>query len=274
MTEAAVGSPVTNLTDFIADLLSSGAPIIRYEDVQRTRDLATGNTFTVCCGLYRNKVIAIKYFNFTAPRDMFSVVSMEVAGEILTENLANASHEIRIMTNNLLRRCPNIATLEGVFFETEDPAWIRPALVMELAYDAASTLTDLLRMPQTPLAKRSLVNNIFDGLYALHSVKICHGDVKPDNVLIFSSSDDPRIPYQARVSDFGFAFVNGQVPRGSGTEGWCAPECHCESSEPLWREKAYGRDVFSAALVMRTVFDAPSTARPSIDEEQVYVQYN
>jgi serine/threonine protein kinase len=274
MTEVAAGFPITDLTSFIADLLSSGAPIIRYEDVRRTRDLATGNTFTVCSGLYRDKVVAIKYFNFTAPRDIFSVVSLEVAGEILRENLANASHEIRIMTNNILRRCPNIATLEGVFFETEDPAWIRPALVMELAYDAAPTLTDLLRMPQSPLVKRSLVNNIFDGLYALHSVKICHGDVKPDNILIFSSSNDPRIPYQARVSDFGFAFVNGQTPRGSGTTGWCAPECHRESSEPLWREKAYGRDVFSAALVMRTVFDAPLTARPKIDEEQVCIQCN
>ena len=273
MAEGTSGSSSMNLTNFIADLLSSGVTIIREEDVQRTKNLATGNTFTVCRGLYRHKVVAIKYFNFTAPQDMFSSLSLEVAGEVLRENLANASHEIRIMTNNILRRCPNIATLEGVFFETEDPAWIRPGLVMELAYDVAPTLTELLRIPQTPLVKRSIVNNLFDGLYALHSVKICHGDVKPDNVLIFSTNLDPRIPYQARISDFGFAFVSGQTPRGSGTEGWCAPECYHESSEPLWREKAFGRDVYSAALVMRTIFSAPSTARPSIEEEQVYIYY-
>ena len=269
MAEVTAGSRVTNLTHFIADLLSSGAPIIRNEDVRRTRDLATGSTFTVCSGLYKNRVVAIKYFNFTAPQNMFSVISMEVAYEDLSKNLDNASHEIRIMTNNILRRCPNIATLEGIFFETEDPAWIRPALVMELAYDAAPTLTELMQRAHSPLTMRYLVNNIFDGLYALHSVKICHGDLKPDNVLIFSSNDNPSIPYQARISDFGFAFVNGQTPRGSGTAGWNAPECHHESPEPPLREKAYGRDVFSAALVMRAVFSAPLIARPSTDEEQV-----
>ena len=266
MTEINAGFPFMDLTSVIADLLSSGTPIIPCEDIRRTRDLATGNTFTVCSGLHRDKLVAIKYFNFTAP---LSVVSIEVASETLKENFANASHEIRIMTNNVLRRCPNIATLEGVFFETEDPAWIRPALVMELANDATPTLTDLLRTPHSPLVKRSLINNLFDGLYALHSVKVCHGDIKPDNVLIFSSTNDPRIPYQARVSDFGFAFISGQASRGTGTEGWCAPECYSESSEPLWREKAYGRNIFSAALVMRTVFNAPSTTRPNIDNEQV-----
>lgn len=262
-----------NLGPFIADLLASGAPLIQSNDVQRTRELANGNTFTVYSGSHRGKVVALKYFNFVAPQDIFSSLSMEIAAETLRENLANASHEIRIMTNNILRRCPSIATLEGVFFDYEDPSWIRPALVMELAYETAPTLTDLLQTPLTPLVKRSLINNVFDGLYAFHSVKICHGDVKPDNVLVFLNDQDRQIPFQARISDFGFAFLSGHEPRGSGTEGWCAPECYDEESKPLWRERAYGRDVFSAALVMTAVFEASSVARPEDQEQQVRTTY-
>jgi serine/threonine protein kinase len=202
MTEAGATSLSMSLTDFVADLLSSGSPIICHEDITRTQELATGHTFTVYSGLFKDRVIAVKYFNFIAPQDMFSSVSMEIEAETLRENLANASHEIRIMTNNVLRRCPSIATLEGVFFETEDSAWIRPALIMERAHNAAPALPDLLRVPQAPIVKCSLVNNVLDGLYALHSVRICHGDIKPDNVLIFCSSSNRLIPYQARISDF------------------------------------------------------------------------
>jgi serine/threonine protein kinase len=261
--------PALNLTRFVADLLASGAPIIPNEDVQCQKHLATGNTFTVYSGYFKSKLVAVKYFNFTAPHDIFSTTSLEVVGETVRENLTNASHEIRIMTNNILRRCPSIATLEGVFFETDDPAWIRPAIVMELAYESAPTLTDLLQQPLTPLEQRSLVNNVFDGLYALHSIKMCHGDVKPDNVLIFLSSRHPYISYEARISDFGFAFAHGQIPRGTGTDGWNAPECHSDQSEPLYREKANGRDVFSAALLMEAVFNSPITPRPSSLHEQV-----
>lgn len=215
--------------------------------------------------------MAVKYFNFVAPSDVFSTASLEVIGETLRENLANASHEIRIMTNNILRRCPSIATLEGVCFEVDDPAWIRPTIVMELAYDVAPTLTDLLQKALCPLTKRSIVNNILDGLYALHSIKMCHGDIKPDNILIFRSSDNPDIPYQARISDFGFAFVHGQKPRGTGTDGWNAPECHVNESEPLSREKANGRDIFSAGLIMSAVFNSSTVSRQSLSslDEQV-----
>ena len=248
--------PNINLASFIADLIAAGASIITGR-VEPKQELASGNTFTVYRGLYRNRIIAIKYFNFKTPLGPYS---LEIAGESLQENLVNASHEIRVMTNGILRRCPNIATLEGVFFETEDPAWIRPAIVVELAYDKAPTLTALLETPLAPIVKRSLVTNTFDALYALHSVKMCHGDVKPDNILIYSSHAHPDIPFQARVSDFGFSFVGGQKPRGSGTEGWNAPECNSESDELLVRERAYGRDIYSSALVMRAVFSAASTS--------------
>jgi serine/threonine protein kinase len=261
--------PALNLTGFVADLLASGAPIISNEDVVRHNHLATGNTFTVYKGTLYDQVVAIKRFNFAAPSELSSSTSIEVVGERLRENLADASHEIRIMTNGILQRCPNIATLEGIYFETDDAAWIRPAIVMELAYDMAPTLTELLKQPLSPLTKRSIVNNIFDGLYALHSIKVCHGDIKPDNILIFPVDGNAGILYQARISDFGFAFVHGQIPRGTGTDGWNAPECYHEQSEPLEREKANGRDVFSAALIMKAVFNSSALSRPSNPEEQV-----
>lgn len=120
----------TILTSLIADFLISGSPIIDTQDIEREKSLAVGNTFTVCAGRHKSEAIAINHFISTAPN---STVSAEIANEALWENLANASHEIRIMTNNVLRRCFSIPTLESIYFQTEDAGFVRPGSVVGLA---------------------------------------------------------------------------------------------------------------------------------------------
>ena len=46
------------------------------------------------------------------------------------------------------------------------------------------------------------------GLAYLHALNITHGDLKPANVLLKSSRLDRR-GFTTRISDFGFAAVNG-----------------------------------------------------------------
>ncbi|XP_014515284.1 mitogen-activated protein kinase kinase kinase 17-like [Vigna radiata var. radiata] len=45
---------------------------------------------------------------------------------------------------------------------------------------------------------------ILKGLYCMHEKGIVHGDLKPDNILLFHSSDR-HIKYQLKISDFGLS---------------------------------------------------------------------
>jgi len=243
--------PMISLATFVADVFLTGVPIIK-DQVIRQELLGTGNTFTVYAGVYKERRIAIKYFNFEVPIGDYSI---EIAEESLRNQLEDAAHEIRIMAYPLLQTCPNVTQLIGVFFELNDPVWVRPALVVDLADEIIPRLADRLSQGHlTPLLARYLVANMFDGIWALHSMKICHGDIKPDNVLLFPSTKDDNIPFIAKISDFGLAFISGNRPRGIGTLPWAAPECQKAFDKAFSnREAVYGRDVYSAALVMRRI---------------------
>ena len=59
----------------------------------------------------------------------------------------------------------------------------------------------------------------YQGLSYLHALSITHGDLKPANVLLKSSRLDRR-GFTTRISDFGFASVNGRgESRGIGSMG-------------------------------------------------------
>jgi len=72
---------------------------------------------------------------------------------------------------------------------------------------------------------------ITNGLHYIHSQKLVHRDVKPDNILISITT-----PVQMKLSDFGF--VKKTSPQGTftqsglkGTEKWMAPEILKESEK-------------------------------------------
>ena len=62
-----------------------------------------------------------------------------------------------------------------------------------------------------------LFRQIALGLAAAHRAGVVHLDVKPDNVLVDAYG-------RVRVADFGLADAAGTPARGSGTEGYMAPE--------------------------------------------------
>lgn len=264
------GVPVTNLLSFLADTFACDAPLVPTSSITRDEFIGEGRTFTVYKGLWSGNEVAIKYFNFKQPLG-FGEGSVEEAEEGLNERLTHASHEIRIMSHGILRRCPNLATLLGLFFEVSKPAWIRPALVLDLASLRTPTLATFLQSSLTVRRRLDFISDIFDGLYALHSVGICHGDIKPQNILLFPQSNVPERDLIAKISDFGYAFLSGKAPRGRGTSGWMAPECsEYAEDRALVSVEAYGRDVFSAALVFEYLINStPDTeiAQDCISEQ-------
>lgn len=75
--------------------------------------------------------------------------------------------------------------------------------------------------------KHQLSLDIAAGLQALHSLNLVHGDIKPDNILVFRQQD-PDIPYIAKVSDFGLCIdmSAGSIDASvyTGTPNWTGPE--------------------------------------------------
>ncbi|KAF1850712.1 uncharacterized protein K460DRAFT_20358 [Cucurbitaria berberidis CBS 394.84] len=120
--------------------------------------------------------------------------------------LGSMVKEMRILAHEPLRSHRNIVQLLGFSWEKQrdelDRRW--PILIMETA-DCGS-LKDFLELAdisiQTPTLRISLASDIASGLEALHRCRVVHGDIKPENVLIYQLSHDT---FQAKISDFGSA---------------------------------------------------------------------
>jgi serine/threonine protein kinase len=162
----------------------------------------------------------------------------------------------------------NVLQLLGVGWEPspihgDSRLW--PALVVEFAQHG--TLADLQRKAGALFyeTKRKFCLDIANGLHAIHSVGLVHGDVKSENVLVMS---DEKEGYIAKISDLGFSSTITRV-RTDGlfspfqshqetfvvagtTELWAAPDSKDAGDFPT----LMSRDVYSwGMLVIRVILD-------------------
>jgi serine/threonine-protein kinase len=110
-----------------------------------------------------------------------------------------------------------------------------PYLVMELV---AGERLSLLGLPSLRRAAQ-IVQQLLDGLGALHASDIVHGDVKTDNILIGRDL--------VKLIDFGLAHISGDIPTDqliSGTPDYMAPEViRGEGSTPQ-------SDLYAAGVIL------------------------
>jgi serine/threonine protein kinase len=114
--------------------------------------------------------------------------------------------ELCALSHPPLLHHPNIVKLLGIAWGNNpfSSSMRLPVLIMECAEHG--TLRDLLkRCTLAPTERNSLSLDIALGLKQLHSCSIVHGDVKPENVLIFSHQERQ---YIAKLADFGFSTVD------------------------------------------------------------------
>lgn len=134
--------------------------------------------------------------------------------------------EIQVTSHKSLVEHPNIVTLLGISFlegASKIEPQVYPILVVEAAHSQHPDLKQYLQSIEepTPLSLvYELIGDIADGLAALHGLGVVHGDIKPENVLLFESK---RLV--AKLADFGSCGidVSKDPPRG-GTEAWAPPE--------------------------------------------------
>jgi serine/threonine protein kinase len=193
--------------------------------------------------------------------------------------------EIAILGHPTIRRHPNIVDLQGICWDVGN-YHIWPVLVFEKTH-----LGDMFTFLTSPLGRNlgtgdrlKLCVDIAVALRDMHAIGtndecltdldllllgIIHGDVKPENALIFRRDDGS---YVARVTDFGYSsrFANKDdnisMPK---TEPWVAPE-HQTRCTP---GQAWSMDIFSfGMLCLWVICEKYLSAMVSLPEEGTWAK--
>ncbi|KAF1836155.1 kinase-like protein [Decorospora gaudefroyi] len=111
---------------------------------------------------------------------------------------------------------------------------------------------------------RALALDVASGLECLHGCSVIHGDVKPDNILLFPrTASDESGSYMAKLVDFGNAIVDDaytktfrdvdSAPIYCGTDWWIPPKVINLCTNGGFQALALC-DVFSFALVLWSIY--------------------
>ncbi|TVY16957.1 Serine/threonine-protein kinase HT1 [Lachnellula arida] len=158
-----------------------------------------------------------------------------------------AMMEIFALVHPPLLKHPNIVDFLGLAWGSNyyNPSHRMPVLVVE--YAEHGNLAQLQeRENLEPSMRSTMALDIGAGLQVLHQCGIVHGDVKSENVLVFSH---PEKKYLAKVADFGFSLVgeatDTEVYMG-GTRPWKAPE----TKKRLAKHLLKATDIYSYGLLL------------------------
>jgi len=125
-----------------------------------------------------------------------------------------APHDfLREVAVTMNARHPNIVRAYQIIFDTEQR---RVSTSFELG---TLTLTQWMRQPRTFDEKLSVTFQLLCGLQFLHAAGLIHGDLKPDNILLFKDGS-------TKIADFGLCVRNGGQPLSFNVQTilWRAPE--------------------------------------------------
>jgi len=162
--------------------------------------------------------------------------------------------ELRILRHGPLSNHPSFLRVFGLSWESDESNFDHFLPVLHTEFATFGTLSSFLSSWLIPFRqKRRLILNVAEGLLALHSCAITHGDVKMENVLVFPS-DDLDYPFIGKVSDFGFAMDTSSLADSSDylvgfTPLWAAPE----ASNKLLRSRMHLTDIYSFGFVIWSV---------------------
>ena len=158
--------------------------------------------------------------------------------------------EYRALSHSPIRQHPNIVDILDLGWETDPEHWEVKWPVLILEYADQGTMTAFLaRSKLSPETRTKLCLDIARGLTVLHESGIIHGDLKMDNILIFTNAGMSACSinmYTAKLADFGTSLVELDGKKSpSFTKPWNAPECF-EELEYVGLQKF---DIYSFGLL-------------------------
>jgi len=170
-------------------------------------------------------------------------------------HLSRMALEIRILAHREIRANVNIVDVVG--YAVYESAGL-PASFLVLEYAEYGDMRHFLRSHRDYSTRDcvKLCHGVANGLQALHRLKVCHGDVKLDNVLVFP--DEVGKGWVAKIADLSHALVaNGddtetKVAPGFGTPLLNAPEIRTGTAcnnEAFTIDDALVTDTFSLGLL-------------------------
>ncbi|RKL16461.1 hypothetical protein BFJ68_g5073 [Fusarium oxysporum] len=194
------------------------------------------------------------------------VTSQGVASD--SPQLAAAINEIRVLSNETIRQCDFIVSMLAISW-SESPSVGRfwPQVLLEAADEG--TLTEYLSSNKVDFKSQLAISmNIGRALQFLHAHRIVHADLKPTNVLVFTSGLDEHQhdlldktglpPIRAKLCDFGYAVILDDYKSENlfqarvGSLPWIAPELDAE--EPIRLEDLHRTDIYSLGLLTASIF--------------------
>ncbi|KAL9596349.1 MAG: hypothetical protein Q9219_005866 [cf. Caloplaca sp. 3 TL-2023] len=181
-------------------------------------------------------------------------------------DIQHAFREIRRLCTPSLRNHPNIVRLVswGMSLDALEAANLdtlsTPLLILEKAHcDLAQFIRGetFHNLPFEALC--GLCQDVGRGLAAIHAAGIVHGDLKLENILIFSKERPDGTQWTAKICDFGSAVPTSADSDESttylGSDTWLPPECFEKLlvGQPL-PQPLVPCDIFVYGLVVWAVF--------------------
>ncbi|KAJ3108810.1 bifunctional endoribonuclease/protein kinase ire1 [Physocladia obscura] len=135
-----------------------------------------------------------------------------------------AHHEVKILRDSDQHQ--NVESTERFMYIALELCPASLADVIENVTPEMSTLRNLLK-------PRSVLSQITAGIQYLHSLKLVHRDIKPQNILIGESKGKLAMHPRILITDFGLckrladdqSSFHNTIHTAGGTIGWRAPEC-------------------------------------------------
>ncbi|KAK6358644.1 hypothetical protein TWF730_007967 [Orbilia blumenaviensis] len=158
--------------------------------------------------------------------------------------------EVYILGHPVVQQHPNINSLKGIAWDNVyDEVW--PVLVFKKTEygDLKHFMTTDEGKALDFSTKARLCYEIGNAVNLMHTCYAIHGDLKPNNILIFKNNDDE---FSAKVTDFGYSTIFAQeqtdvritLPQ---SWPWTAPEI--EENPTVTFEQAKAADLFSYGLL-------------------------
>lgn len=212
----------------------------------------------------------------------------------MESRISSATNEVLRLCHPQLRKSSCIVSLKGwglCLDSLESPRPGNPRLPLLIFDRANCDLTEFIK--NLPPFKALTYENLSDlaldigsGLQAIHQAKICHGDLKLDNILVFDPDyvSRPGVPAQSRrwrakICDFGSthdADAHTLSEQYLGTRGWLPPESMKKSIQidpQLCDIFNYGLVVFSLFLGISSSLIEDITRDRVADEQGLQIFY-